>query len=143
MGKSRVKSIFQEALAFANERYPLPPLKAEFCPISDQDNALEGRVFGHTGHRKRVVCWAKRAEEELSDSELFGIAFHELGHIIGEQMGDLPGHNLVSKDGKTPQATQLEADEIARQILRVPLYYNERTIQSVAPEFVRGKIFQR
>ena len=142
MAANRVQKLFREAYTFAKARYPLPPLKAEFCPISDRYNRLEGRVFGHTSHRKGVICWARAAETELSDAEVLGISFHEIGHVIAEQLGDLPGHNIIPKGEETPEATQVEADEIARKILRVPLYYNRRTIQEVAPGFVRGKIFQ-
>lgn len=143
MAANRVKRLFREAYTFAKARYPLPPLKAEFCPISDRLNLSDPRVFGHTSHRKGVICWARAAETELSDAEVLGITFHEIGHVIAEELRNLPGHNLVPKGDKTPEPTQREADEIVRQILRVPLFYNRRTIQEVAPGSVRGKIFRR
>ncbi len=142
MAESRVEKLFGEAFEYAKARYPLPPLKAKFCQISDLLNVSDPRVFGHTGCRKGVVCWARASEQQLSDAEILGISFHEIGHEIATQLGGLPGHNLKPKGNETPEPTQREADEIARQILRVPLYYNRRTIQEVAPGFVRGTMFQ-
>lgn len=129
----RVKSIFAKAQDFAHAIIPFPSHQAKFCAEADRLNALRGRVFGHTSHSKGVVCWAKAAETELSDQEILGISFHEIGHIIAEEMGTLPGHNLDQSGDETPQATQDEADEIVRQILKVPLYYNKKTLQEVSP----------
>ena len=135
MAKNRVSTIFAEAQDFASGIFPFPSHKAEFCAEADKYNRIRGRVFGHTGHRKGVVCWAKEAESELSDREIRGIAFHEIGHIIGAKRGNLPGHGMVPVGEKTPQEAQDEADEIVRQVLGIPLYYNQRTIQEVAPIF--------
>jgi len=136
MEKNRIFPLFRRAQDFASAIIPFPSQKAEFCATASAYHASAPRVFAHTGHRKGVVCWAKEANSELSDREILGISFHEIGHVIADQIGQLPGHNLVVRGEKTPQQTQDEADEIVRQILGIPLYYNRRTLQEVAPAFI-------
>ncbi len=136
MEKNRIFPLFRQAQDFASAIIPFPSQKAKFCADADAYQASEPRVFAHTGHRKGVICWAKAGEKELSDREILGISLHEFGHVIAEQIGKLPGHTMEVVGEKTPKQTQDEADEIVRQILRVPLYYNQRTLQEVSPNFI-------
>ncbi len=134
---SRVEKLFRKAQDFTLKSFPsLPPLSVKFCVLADRDHEKEWRVFAHMGHEPGVVCWAKAAEEELFDEEILGISFHELGHVIAEKIGGLPGHGMKSRGGSTPQPMQDEANEIVRQFLRIPVYYNKRSLEEVSLRFI-------
>jgi hypothetical protein len=76
-----------------------------------------------------TVCVARAAGTEMTQRELVGVMAHELGHIVGTELG-FPEHSRSNlKSGKTPQAVQDEADWIARSVLGFKVRYGKRTLQ--------------
>lgn len=134
MGK-RVRAAFDQVLAQAAAVFPwLTKARVQFCEIADRDHKKKWRQFAHSNHKKLMVCFAKAAERELTDTELRGMIAHELGHLVALAL-QLPAHmseDTGPRHHKTPKAVQDEADWVARELLGIQIRYNRRTLQDVA-----------
>jgi len=135
----RVRGAFRQVLARAVTQLPwLKPVEIRHCRECDRNQLREWRLFAHSGHERLRVCFAAAADRELTAAELCGMSAHELGHVVAEELG-FPEHKKATPaDGRTPFKVQAEADWIARQVLCLPVRYNDRTIQElVDPKFVQ------
>jgi hypothetical protein len=130
---SRVAQHFDEIRAIASRRVRLvKPIQARWCAEADKLHARKWRLFAHSNHIKGFVCWARAAEEEMTDRELLGMSAHELGHIVADKLG-MPAHvgSRFSRKPGTSQPVQHEADWVALEIFGLPIEYNSRTLQEL------------
>jgi hypothetical protein len=101
-----------------------------YCPQADREHKRSWRQFSHAGHRKDIVCWARAAGKELSDTEICGIAIHELGHIVGDEIGS-PAHQASRRRGKGDAAAEREANLLALA-MGFRVRYNRRSVEELA-----------
>jgi len=128
---TRVERLFARARAHAARALPwLARARMRYCRVADQDHARKWRLFAHSNERPYTACWARAADTELTDKEILGIAFHELGHIVGETLG-FPEHLKPIRGPGTPWRVQAEADWIAQQVLGARIRYNRRTLPTL------------
>lgn len=127
--KNRVDGAFGLIRGQAAERVPwLSRVTVRRCRAADAEHAKKWRQFMHTLCRPMAVCVAAAAEREMTLPELLGMFAHEFGHIVGEKER-YPEH---SRNPKTPQRVQDEANWIAKNILGIPIKYNRRTLQEIS-----------
>lgn len=127
----RLAASFDYVVARAAKRVPwLLSANLRFCDECDRDHKRQWRLFMHTGHYRMTVCVARASETELTDKELVGMFAHELGHVVGVELG-YPEHGRKHQGrGLTPKRVQDEADMIARRVLGFrTLRYNKRTLE--------------
>lgn len=128
----RIDTLFGLARAHAALKLPwIGSVKVQFCKRADVDHKKRWRQFAHTGHEPYVVCFARAAEQELTDEEVLGMSAHELGHVVGMRLR-YPEHMRTSNSRSTPKCVQDEADRIAREVLGFTgLRYNRRTLEEL------------
>jgi len=51
------------------------------CEAAEDDNAESERQFMHCGHEADTICYAE-AFKDLPLRNLYGLLFHEFGHLI-------------------------------------------------------------
>jgi len=115
----------------------LPSRRIQICKLADTDHKKTWRVFAHTLHEEGTICFAAAAEEELTQEELAGIMAHEFGHLIAAHL-KWPGHNP-----STPKWIQDKADQAVREILKLPLKYNNRKIQELSSPTILALIVSK
>lgn len=127
---NRLEKRFGAVLQTAIRTFPwLSRVRMRLCPLCDREHAANWRQFSHACHRAGAVCWARAAETELTDSEIDGIAAHELGHIVADALG-LPAHRRTGQGYLDREGVEAEANDMAwRMGLRI--WYNDRTIEDV------------
>ncbi len=148
----RVETLFSLVRAHAALKFPwLGQIKLRFCDLADADHRKKWRQFAHTNHAVYTVCFARAAEDELSDEEILGMSAHELGHVVGKRLR-YPEHTRAIPSKKTPKKVQDEADRIAVKVLGFEgLRYNHRTLQEIStidsvlenPEPARDPAFEQ
>jgi hypothetical protein len=128
----RVESLFVLARAHAALKLPwIGSVAVRFCKQADSEHRRSWRQFAHTGHEPYVVCFARAAEDELTDEEVLGMSAHELGHVVGTRLR-YPEHMRPSRGKSTPKRVQDEADRIAREVLGFAgLRYNRRSLEEL------------
>lgn len=125
----RVATAFDAVVLKAARKLPwLINAKLRYCKAADAEHAKSWRQFMHSNERPMTVCVAWDAGREMTDKELKGMIAHELGHLVGTELG-FPEHSKPRRGKKTPQAVQDEADWIARNVLGFKIRYNRRTLQ--------------
>ena len=129
----RINCLFNLIRAHASLRFPwIAKVEVRFCELADRDHRLKWRQFAHTGHESHVVCFARAAEDELTDEEILGMSAHELGHIVGTRLRYPEHMKSRPRSRGTPKAVQEEADRIAREVFGFEsLRYNRRTLQEL------------
>lgn len=126
----RLSSRFGAVLHKAIRTFPwLSRVRMAYCPQADREHRKSWRQFSHACHQKNVVCWARAAGKELTDTEIYGIAAHELGHIVGEEIG-APAHRRAFHQGAGDEATEREANLLAL-VMGFRVVYNKRSIEEV------------
>jgi hypothetical protein len=128
----RVETLFGLARGHAALRFPwIGSIQVQFCKAADEAHRKKWRQFAHTGHESYTVCFARAAEDELTDEEILGMSAHELGHVVGTTLR-YPEHMRRRKGSATPKKVQDEADRIAREVLGFNgLRYNRRTLEEL------------
>jgi hypothetical protein len=126
----RLAAAFDYVVRRASKKLPwLKGVKLRFCNGADAEHRRKWRQFMHSGDRRMTVCAARVAETLLTDKELVGMFAHELGHVVGAELG-FPEHAKSQRGSGTPKPVQREADWIARNVLGFKtLRYNRRTLQ--------------
>lgn len=129
----RVETLFGLARGHAALKFPwLGSIKVQFCPEADAQHKKKWRQFAHTNHAVYTVCFARAAEDDLTDEEILGMSAHELGHVVGIRLR-YPEHMKKGRGRGTPKRVQDEADRIAREVLSFSgLRYNRRTLQELS-----------
>lgn len=126
----RLNARFGAVLNQAIRTFPwLSRVRMVYCPEVDREHRKSWRQFSHAGHRKNVVCWARAASKELTDREIDGIAAHELGHIVGDEIG-APAHRASRQRGKGDEAAEREANLLALA-MGFRVVYNARSLEEV------------
>lgn len=130
---TRVEILFKLVRDYAAEQVPwLRRVRVRFCKLADAAHRARWRLFAHSGHvGVYTVCFARAAENKLTDEEILGMSAHELGHVVGTRER-YPEHSKPHRGRETPKAVQNEADRIAREVLGFRnLRYNRRTLQEL------------
>lgn len=129
---SRLEVLFGLVRAQAALRFPwIQSVKVGFCPLADRHHAKKWRYFAHTNHRVYTVCFAKAADQELTDEEILGISAHELGHIVGIRLR-YPQHAIRANPPHWKEPAEEEANRIASEVLGFEkLRINRRTLQEI------------
>ena len=91
----RLQQVFARAKAFVLRRgggYKAVDVSLRACPEIRRGlrSAARQRAYMHTGHIKQYICTHPDAAK-LSDGFLFGVLFHEFGHVFtgaGEAKAD-------------------------------------------------------
>jgi len=53
-----------------------------FCPEVEKAHLKKKRVYAHTFHDGKNVCWCQDAMTDLNPNQLAGICLHEYGHLL-------------------------------------------------------------
>jgi hypothetical protein len=127
---SRVETAFAAVKSQAVSRLPwLKRVRLCHCKAADAEHRRSWRQFMHSCHKDMwTICYARDAEFEMTPLELIGMTSHEFSHIIGEALR-FPEHSKMQRGAKTPDAVQLEADWISRNVLGIKIKINRRTLQ--------------
>lgn len=124
----RLSSRFGVVLHQASLTFPwLSRVRLRYCSMADREHLKSWRQFSHACHRKDIVCWARAAGKELTDTEIYGITAHELGHIIGEEIG-APAHRRARDRGAGDEAAEREANLLALT-MGFRVVYNSRKLE--------------
>lgn len=127
----RLSVRFGAVLHQAIRTFPwLSRVRMAYCAQADREHRKSWRQFSHAGHKKDVVCWARAASRELADSEVDGIAAHELGHVVGDETGS-PAHKASRRRGKGNSAAEREANLVALA-MGFRVVYNKRSIEELS-----------
>ena len=130
---NRLEARFGAVLDKAIRTFPwLSRVRTGLCAGCDREHAASWRQFSHACHHKDVVCWAGAAETELTDSEIDGIAAHELGHIVANELR-LPAHRGVRRFRRVTERVEAEANEAAAA-MGFRVIYNARTLEELTPQ---------
>lgn len=125
---SRLSTRFGAVLHQAIGTFPwLSRVQMCYCDQADREHRKSWRQFAHSCHHKDIVCWAPAAETELTDLEIDGIAAHELGHIVADEMG-LPAHRATRESGRRTPEVEDEANRAA-SLLGFRIRYNKRELE--------------
>lgn len=125
----RLNARFGAVLQKAIHTFPwLSRVRMRYCPQADWEHRKSWRQFSHACHRRDIVCWA-RASEELTDREIDGIAAHELGHIVGDEIG-APAHRALSPSPSRMKAVEREANLLALS-MGFRIRYNARKLEEL------------
>lgn len=130
--KGRVEALFEICKEHAMLRFPwMKGVQVEFCKLADQHHQKKWRNFAHTNHHVYTVCFAKAAEQDLTDEEILGVIAHELGHIVGTRLR-YPEHAQLTNPPHWKKPAEEEANRIAREVLGFQgLRINRRTLQEI------------
>ena len=78
--------------------------RARRCREADREHARSARQFCHVGHRRSTVCYA-RATARLAAAWKWGLAVHEIGHLLAGAPGMRRRHTEADAQRAGKRAT--------------------------------------
>lgn len=86
---SRIERIFLDVKGTVSEKFPnFSEIELNIgCPIANKDHRKSSRQYMHVFCTDGCVCCANAASK-LPEKNLYGLFFHEFGHLIAGPKGD-------------------------------------------------------